>query len=90
MIAKNAFWPLFCHFLRNLVILRPPVFSAMEFLGACLFGRKFGHLATVNMSSQIGRLDDYSIFTSLTVPKKLCMEKAVTRCTSEVFHFYIG
>jgi hypothetical protein len=42
--------PLFCHFLTNFTILRPPNFSGHRpFFGISfeLFGRKFGHLATV-------------------------------------------
>jgi hypothetical protein len=48
--CKNVFRPLFCHFLTNSAILRPPIFSGYgQFFGVSfeLFGRKFGHLATV-------------------------------------------
>jgi hypothetical protein len=48
--CKNIFRPLFSHFLPNSAILQPPIFSGHgQFFGASfeLFGRKFGHLATV-------------------------------------------
>jgi hypothetical protein len=48
--CKNIFRPLFCYFLQKSAILRPPIFSGHgQFFGASfeLFGRKFGHLATV-------------------------------------------
>jgi hypothetical protein len=48
---KNIFRPLFCYFLPNFAILRPPIFSGHEqFFGASfeLFSRKFGHLAPVS------------------------------------------
>jgi hypothetical protein len=51
--CKNIFRPLFCHFLPNFAILRPPIFSGHELiLGASfeLFGRKFGHLAPVHIT----------------------------------------
>jgi hypothetical protein len=52
---KNIFRPLFCHFLPNSAILRPPIFSGHgQFFGASeLFGRKFGHLATVHIKSTL-------------------------------------
>jgi hypothetical protein len=46
----NIFRPLFCHFEPNSDNLRPLIFSGHgQFFGASfeLFGRKFGHLATV-------------------------------------------
>jgi hypothetical protein len=52
--CKNVFRPLFCHFLPNSAILRPPIFSGHgQFFVASfeLFGRKFGHLATVDLIS---------------------------------------
>jgi hypothetical protein len=48
--CENIFRPLFCQFLPNSAIFRPPIFSGHgQFFGASfeLFGRKFGHLATV-------------------------------------------
>jgi hypothetical protein len=52
--SKNIFRPLFCFFLPNFTIFRLPIFSTHgQFFGASfeLFGRKFGHMATVYDSS---------------------------------------
>jgi hypothetical protein len=54
--CKNIFRPLFCHFLPNFAIFRPPIFSGHgQFFGASfdLFGWKFGHLATVLLSHKV-------------------------------------
>jgi hypothetical protein len=55
--SKKISRPLFCYFLQNSAILRPPIFSGHgQFFGASfeLFGRKFGHLATVTNLAKIG------------------------------------
>jgi hypothetical protein len=47
---KKIFRPVFCYFSAKLVAIRPPIFSGQQFFFAAsfeLFGRKFGHLATV-------------------------------------------
>jgi hypothetical protein len=49
--CKNNFRPLFCHILLNSAFFRHPIFPGHDqFFRASfeLFGRKFGHLATVN------------------------------------------
>jgi hypothetical protein len=47
--CKNIFRPLFCHILQNSAIYGLQFFQAMDnfFASFGLFGRKFGHLATV-------------------------------------------
>jgi hypothetical protein len=56
-VCENIFRPLFCYFLLNSAILRPPIFSGhKQFFGASfeLFGRKFGHLAPVAAGHLMG------------------------------------
>jgi hypothetical protein len=68
--CKKILRPLFCHFLTNFTILRPKNFSGhRQFFGASfeLFGRKFGHLATVDRGLE-GLIVGHNISVTGIVP----------------------